>query len=199
MVDISRAHPAFRQLAMDMDILGWDCFLEGRIPSSLVAKQIEFLHRNNSYWKIKTWASHLIQHLLSITHRQWLYRNARLYIQKFEGMPLSEHLRIIDLVKDMMLVDPMDLLPRHRQLLEQDYRKLGQGSSVDRKLWLAKMHSALEASKVVCNRGAHQLWEHGALATQALDSYNAFQRVSGIPRTKQSNLTKKVQQPPTLY
>jgi hypothetical protein len=111
MVDISRAHPAFCQLALDMDTLGWDCFLEGRIPFSLVAKQTEFPHRNNSYWKIKTWASHLIQHLLSITHRQWLYWNARLYIRKVEGMPPSEHAHILDLVKDMMLVDPMDLLP----------------------------------------------------------------------------------------
>jgi hypothetical protein len=61
------------------------------------------------------------------------------------------------------------------------------------------MHSALEASKVVHSCGAHQLWEHGALATQALDSNNAFQWVSDIPQIKQSNLANKVQQPPTLY
>jgi len=111
MVDISRAHPAFCQLALDMDTLGWDCFLERHIPFSLVAKQIEFLCRNNSYWKVKTWASLLIQRLLSITHRQWLYWNARLYIRTVKGMSPSEHVHIIDLVKDMMLVDPMDLFP----------------------------------------------------------------------------------------
>lgn len=34
----------------------------------------------------------------------------------------SEHEDILELVKDMMLVDLSDLPPGHRQLLEQDYK-----------------------------------------------------------------------------
>jgi hypothetical protein len=56
-------------------------------------------------------------------------------------MTKDEHMTIIDLVKDMMLVDPADLLPRHRSLLQVDFQRLGEGSGIDRKLWLTKMHS----------------------------------------------------------
>ena len=62
--------------------------------------------------KIKAWVSHLVQHLLNSTHRQWLNKNARIHLRKAEGLTTSEH---------MMLVDPSDLLPWHKQLLEQDY------------------------------------------------------------------------------
>jgi hypothetical protein len=51
------------------------------------------------------------------TWRQWLYRNARIYLRKFDGMTIDEHLAVINLVKDMMLVDPADLLPCHCSLL----------------------------------------------------------------------------------
>lgn len=60
-------------------------------------------------------------------------------------MKKDEHLAIIDLVKDMMLVDPADLLPCHRELLRVDFEHLGEGSGIDRKLWLAKMYSAISA------------------------------------------------------
>ena len=45
----------------------------------------------------------------------------------------------------MMLVDPEELLPCHRNLLEQDFLQLGEGTSVDRQYWLAQMNSALLA------------------------------------------------------
>ena len=61
-------------------------------------------------------------------------------------MTADEHLEIIDLVKDMMLVDPSDLLPCHRDILRIDFQRLGEGSGIDRKLWLTKMHSAIAAA-----------------------------------------------------
>jgi hypothetical protein len=51
-----------------------------------------------------------------------------------------------DFVKDMMLVDVADLLPCHRSLLQVDFQWLGEGSGINRKLWLTKMHSAIAAS-----------------------------------------------------
>ena len=71
-----------------------------------------YIRSAGSYWKIKTWASHLVQHLLNITHRQWLlYRNARIHLRKVEGLTAAEHEDVIELVKDMVMVDPADLLP----------------------------------------------------------------------------------------
>lgn len=36
MCDIARPFPRFSKIAMDINTLGWDCFLEGSIPQSLV-------------------------------------------------------------------------------------------------------------------------------------------------------------------
>ena len=46
----------------------------------------------------------------------------------------------------MMLVDPADLLLCHRGLLQVDFEHLDEGSGIDRKLWLTKMHSAIAAA-----------------------------------------------------
>lgn len=194
MTDLCQLYPQFLQVAADIDTLGWDCLLEGRIPCSLVHLQIEYLRRAQSYWKIRTWASHLIQHLLNITHRQWLYRNARIHLRKLEGMTTSEHLAVIDLVKDMMLVDPSDLLPQHRRLLELDYKALGEGSSVDRKLWLERMRSALSAAEVVNSRTQRHRGrrrQRSETTEIAIDRYAIYREQAGIAATKRSNIAKK--------
>ena len=59
MTDIARNHVHFDAFARDIDSLGWDCFLEGRVPASIMVLQEMYLQSTNSYWKIKTWASHL--------------------------------------------------------------------------------------------------------------------------------------------
>ena len=81
MVAIASHLPRYASLARDVDALGWECFLEGRIPTSLVTLQCAFLRRSESFWKIRTWSSHCVQYLLNITHRQWLYRNAHIHIR----------------------------------------------------------------------------------------------------------------------
>ena len=83
---ICHTMPLYKSIAEDIDELGWDCLLEGRVPKSLIDLQSFYLRKHNSWWKIKTWASHLVQHLLNITHRQWLYRNARIQLRKAEGL-----------------------------------------------------------------------------------------------------------------
>ena len=182
----------FVSVAADIDRLGWDCMLEGRIPHSLVGLQQGYLIRNKSFWKIRTWSSHLIQHLLNITHRQWLYRNAKIHIRKLDGMTASEHHTVIELVKDMLLVDPTDLLPRHRILLERDYVALGEGSSVDRKLWLEQMNSALLAARTSNSTSTTESRPQSSHAHSALDKYKTYREKAGILRTKRSNMAKRV-------
>ena len=99
----------------------------------------ESLAASGSHMRLLTWAKHFLRHLLSITHRQWLYRNAKIHIRKLEGKTEREHVDIIEEVRDMMLVDPdEELLPCHRHLLEQDFLQLGEGTSVNFQYWLAK-------------------------------------------------------------
>ena len=198
MVSIASQLPQYATAARDIDTLGWECFLEGRIPTSLVTLQRAFLRRSESFWKTRTWSSHCVQYLLNITHRQWLYRNARIHIRKIDGMTKDEHMVIIDLVKDMMLVDPADLLPCHRSLLQVDFQRLGEGSGIDCKLWLTKMHSAIAASNAQ-TRGVSidddeddRTGAPSAYTTYAFSNYEEYRKRSGIIATKRSNMAKRV-------
>jgi hypothetical protein len=113
-------------------------------------------------------------------------------------MMADEHHTIIDLVKDMMLVDPADLLPCHRGLLQVDFKWLGEGSSVDRKLWLTKMHSAIAAadSRPKCvgpdDDDTALSSAQSAYTRLAFSSYEEYRRHSGIMATKRSNMAKRV-------
>eukprot|EP00956_Cyclotella_meneghiniana_P037787 scaffold144457_cov36-Cyclotella_meneghiniana.AAC.1 len=97
MSSIVHRMPLFTTVACDIDTLGWDCLLEGRVSLSLIQLQTFYLRKHSSYWKIKTWGSHLVQHLLNVTHKQWLYRNARIHLRKAEGLTSSEHEDIFSL------------------------------------------------------------------------------------------------------
>jgi hypothetical protein len=191
MTEIAKNEPSYQILAEDMDALGWDCFLEGRVPTSLIEIQHTSLQSSRSWWKIKTWASHFIQHLLNITHRQWLYRNARIHLRKVEGLTATEHEDVIELVKDMVLVDPADLLPQHRHLLEKDFHKLGEGATIDRKLWLQQMRSAISAADSVLTESSARP-RHSGMVTSAIAKYDSYRQIAGISATKRSNLAKRV-------
>eukprot|EP00956_Cyclotella_meneghiniana_P023589 scaffold46165_cov127-Cyclotella_meneghiniana.AAC.2 len=130
-------------------------------------------------------------HLLNITHRQWLYCNARIHLLKAEGLTSSEHEDIFNLVKDIMLVDPADLLPRHRHLLEQDYKQLGEGSTMARKLWLQKMRSAVSAEDITARRDGGPRRRFSSLSSMAAWRYDDYRREAGIDRTRRSNLAKR--------
>ena len=70
---------------------------------------------------------------------------------------------IIQQVNLYSLTDPSALLPRHRDLLEADFCRLGEGSTSDRLLWLADMESALAAAA---------LSESGTLSAQVVSYFD---------------------------
>ena len=74
-----------------------------------------------SHLHVCSWSKHLLQHLINITHQQWLYQNARLHLHMVERKIMTENQKIMLEVSDMMLVDPLELLPCHVSLLQQDF------------------------------------------------------------------------------
>lgn len=191
MTKVARHNDCFRHLGRDIDTLGWDCFLEGRVPISLIELQNTYLQKNKSWWKIKTWSSHFIQHLLNITHRQWCYRNAKIHLRKVEGLTATEHEDVIELVKDMVLIDPADLLPQHRSLLEKDFGKLGEGATVERKLWLQQMRSAISAADTVITAESTGS-RHSGMVGRAVAKYDSYRQLAAIEAVRRSNMAKKV-------
>lgn len=138
--------PRLHIMARDFDRLGWVNFTEGRICTSLFQVQKEWLVKTGSRWAISAWSGKFVSKVLNITHRQWLYRNARIHMKVAEGFTQPAHDAIVSKVLTLMGTDPMDLLPQHRHLLDWDFWELGNGSTVKRQYWVASMESALQAS-----------------------------------------------------
>ena len=64
-------------------------------------------------------------------------------------MTEAEHLEIYSRVEELIRLDPSDLLPKHRYLLEDDFSSMGESTSIARKVWVLNVESALAAAKAV--------------------------------------------------
>ena len=170
--------------AKEHDRLGWDNFLEGRVSNTLFQLQHENLARAGSTWRIKTWAKKFVQHLLEITHRQCSYRNAKVHLKKVEGRTEREHKQIMQEVRQMMLVDPSELLPEHRTLLRTDFLRLGSDTTAGRIQWIEQAEGAIRAKRAVLSgncKGKPSDKDFPQRGTRAVET--------GIPDAQRSNLS----------
>lgn len=62
---------------------------------------------------------------------------------------MAEHAAVMSEVCEMLLIDPDELLPKHRHLLELNFQKLGKRSTTTKQYWLAKMKSEVGAAAVL--------------------------------------------------
>ncbi len=79
MVDCTIPTLRFLPISVDIDNLGWDCFVEGRTPYSLIISAKLMLVQYNPWGSVENWGASLIQSLLSLTHKQWLYQNTNVH------------------------------------------------------------------------------------------------------------------------
>ncbi|KAL3780888.1 hypothetical protein HJC23_009934 [Cyclotella cryptica] len=147
MRNIARGLPHLNAWADEMDILGWDNFMEGRIGNTIFVMQKEWLKHSGSRRHINSWSTEFIHHVLGITHKQWIFRNMRTHICLLDGKTATEHNDIMEQVGQLLFTDPRLLLPEHRYLLDLDFTELGSGSTTNRQYWIATLTSALEASR----------------------------------------------------
>ena len=108
--------------------------MEGRILTVLVDFQYSHYQERVTRWTVDRWAKGLIQRLLGLTHWQWLYRNAVVHFKGPDGYKRAEHERILSKLKDFLWVDPQDLLPRDRGLLNENFETLGSSPAAG-ELW----------------------------------------------------------------
>ena len=144
----------YSTIAKIHDSLGWDCFLEGRITILWLEYRKLDIAQHNLKSTAESWAKGFIHRLLSLTHRQWIYRNKEKHF-KVEGLTLPQHEQLMEEVERHAEVDPEDLLPENRKLLDTDFAALGGGAAVDRAYWVAEMNAAVAAAAHV-QRGSTQ-------------------------------------------
>jgi len=135
----------YQKLAVETDHLRWDCFLEGRISAQWIKIITTHLKTASLFITPKTWGKQFIEHLLSITHKQWIFRNSKVHLKKLDGLTEEEHHEVFDKMEELMLTSKEELLPSHQHYLGEDFGKLSEGSAAGRQYWIANMESAISA------------------------------------------------------
>ena len=149
-------------LARSTDLLGWDCFIEGRISRDWIPAVSPILAISCPRLLVGSWGKTFITKLLNIIHKQWIYRNTLIHYRGKDGFTIPEHHEIINRVEEYFTIDPDSILPRHRHLLDTVFEALGSGPPSDHLLWLADVDTALTLSGLA---------NSGALSRQAQDYF----------------------------
>ncbi len=90
MADCTQQSSKFWHLVISIDNLGWDCFIEGRIPFSLINVIKPMLRRYKPRGSIKLCGCKFVKGLIRLTHKQWLYRNNKYHCVSNE-LTMKQH------------------------------------------------------------------------------------------------------------
>ena len=63
---------------------------------------------HNIYLTPVRWGQQFIEHLLSITHKQWIFRNSKVHLRKLDGLTEDEHKDIFERMDELMYTNPDD-------------------------------------------------------------------------------------------
>ncbi len=147
MVDCTPPASRFSTIFVNIDNLGWDCFLDGRIPYSLIVSITPMFLQYNPRGLVKNWSAKLIQSLLSWMHKQWLYWNSNVHYVS-EGLTTGQHDELQEKIYGLMRTKRSAPLPLHQHFLTIDFITLGCGSTLACQVWVANMEMAISVSKV---------------------------------------------------
>jgi hypothetical protein len=114
-------------IAEAQDEIGFDNLLIGRLPLTLIQHMTPILaaHQQKGL-SGDIWAKKFAIELILFTHRQWNHRNEIVNYKPSEGKTVAEHELIDSQVSSLLSIDPDELFPHHRHLLEEeDFTKLG--------------------------------------------------------------------------
>ena len=90
MKDCVPSHSPYKNVAKAVNNLGWDCFVEGRIPQVLIGVVKPKLRRYTPRGSVELWGARFINSLTSVTHKQWLYRNSDVH-HVIDGLSSRQH------------------------------------------------------------------------------------------------------------
>ena len=147
MADCTHRASEFWHLAVNIDNLGWDCFIEGRIPISLINTIKPMLRRYKPRGSIKLWGCKLVKGLIGLTHKQWLFRNNEIHYVT-DGLTMKQHEELTTKIKILLKTRHCNLLRRHRHFLSTDFEALGSGPTLARQVWVANMEMAISVAKL---------------------------------------------------
>ena len=96
---------------------------------------------------VELWVARFIKSLLSITHKQWLYRNSDVH-RVIDGLSSRQHQELTARIHYLLETKKDSLHERHKHLMEVDFAKLGSGTTIARQVWVANVEMAISVAKV---------------------------------------------------
>jgi hypothetical protein len=147
MAECTKPTSTYLHLAISIDKLGWDCFMEVRIPISLINVIKPMFPRYKPRGSTKIWGAKFIKGLIGLTHKQWLYRNNNVHYVS-EGLTLRQHKELTTKIKILMKTKHSALLGRHQQYISTNFDKLECGHTIACQVWGANMEMAISVAKV---------------------------------------------------
>ena len=147
MCSLGQMSVAVREIAEDIDQIGWIDILHGRIPISLRHFQQGYCASINSRMNGADWAKAFVTKLLEISHGQWLYRNFSLHNKVKGHLALTEQAAVLSEIATLACSKPEDVPPISRFLLELEVGRLDAQSLAQQKYWVTAMKAALKAGR----------------------------------------------------
>jgi hypothetical protein len=151
MEECTKPDSTYLHLSVSIDNLGWDCFVEGRLPYSLIAVIKPMFLCYKPHGSVNIWGTKFITSLIGLTHKQWLYRNKDVHYVS-EGLTLRQHKELTAKVKVLMKTKRSALLGQHRHYMSTNFDELGHGPTLAHHVWVANMEVAISAAKVAKGR-----------------------------------------------
>ncbi len=123
---------------IDIDNLGWDCFVEGRIPYLLIVSIKPMFLRCIPRGSVN---------LIGLTHKQLLYRNSKVHHVDDDRTAL-QHGELVAKIRQLMKTKHTTLLARHWHYMKIDFAELGREPTIACQVWVANMEMAIIVTKV---------------------------------------------------
>jgi hypothetical protein len=112
MEEYTKPDSTYLYLSISIDNLGWDCFVEGQLPYSLITviKPMFLCYKPHGF--VERWGTKFIKSLINLTHQQWLYRNNDVHYVS-EGLTLRQHKELTAKIKVLIKTKHSALLGQH--------------------------------------------------------------------------------------
>ena len=110
---------------------------------------------------IEAWGAKLIKSLVSIAHKQGLYRNNGMH-QVSNALTAKQHQELTSRVQELLMTKKESLLEQHCHFMDIDFTKLGSSFTIlARQVWVANVEMAISITEVAqgnfCSQAALRL------------------------------------------
>ncbi len=133
MADCAQPESKFLAITTDFDSLGWDCFVEGRIPFSFITTIKPMFLRYHPHGSVKIWGLKFIKSLIDLMHKQWLFQNSNMHYVS-EGLTANQHDELTTKIRELMKMNCNALLTRHRHFMHINFNILGSSPALARQV-----------------------------------------------------------------